>query len=482
MSVDLAQNKKRVKQKAESFYDAYERNPNPDKKSTHYCPGCGHGNVHKFIAEALDDYGVADKTIFVSPVGCSVFAYYYFNTGNIQAAHGRAPAVATGAKRTHQDAIVISYQGDGDLAAIGTAELIHSANRGENITIIFINNSIYGMTGGQMAPTTLVGQKTTTTPRGRNPQNEGYPVKVAELIAQLEAPVYVERTSLHNPKERLKARKSVRKAIKAQVDRKGFSLIEILSPCPSGWKMDPVDSLKYMEEVILKQFPLGVYKDKLEEAEPYAFAKQNYQADVVNKALGLDKAPEPLTIELKPKLNIRDPEIKVAGFGGQGVLSLGVALAQSAMLQDYNVSWIPSYGPEMRGGTANCIVQMKHRDIGSPVISRPDVLIAFNRPSLKKFIDDVKSGGLIIYDSSLIDVEPERDDVTIIALPATKIADELGNTRVANMVAVGAFIEATGLLSEEAVSKAMPLFIPRERLIAINREAVRRGMEHISSQ
>lgn len=479
MTVDVEKNKKRVKRKADSFFDEYLRNPNPDKKSTHYCPGCGHGNVHKFIAEALDDFGVADKTIFVSPVGCSVFAYYYFETGNLQAAHGRAPAVATGAKRTHQDSIVISYQGDGDLAAIGTAELIHSANRGENITIIFINNAIYGMTGGQMAPTTLVGQKTTTTPRGRDPHNEGYPLKVSELIAQLEAPVYVERVSLHNPKERMKARKAVRKALKSQVDRKGFSLVEVLSPCPSGWKMDPVDSLKWIEDEMLKQFPLGVYRDNIDKAEEYGMVEREYDAEKVNEALGLNKTASSLKVKVTPKMDFSEPEIKIAGFGGQGVLSLGVALAQSAMLQEYHVSWIPSYGPEMRGGTANCMVQMKNKDIGSPVVSRPDVLIAFNRPSLEKFQHDVKPGGLIIYDSSLIDIKPDRDDVVSLPLPATKIADELGNTRVANMVTIGAFLEKTGLLDKETVNQAMPAFIARERLIPLNKEALEKGIEYV---
>jgi 2-oxoisovalerate ferredoxin oxidoreductase beta subunit len=481
MSIDVAANKKKSKIKADSFYDEYFRNPNVDKKSTHYCPGCGHGNIHKFIAEALDDFEVSDKTIFVSPVGCSVFAYYYFNTGNIQAAHGRAPAVATGVKRTHRDSIVISYQGDGDLAAIGTAELIHSANRGENITIIFVNNAIYGMTGGQMAPTTLVGQKTTTTPRGRDPHSEGYPVKVAELIAQLDAPVYVERVALIDAKHRMKARKAVRKALKAQVERKGFTLVEILAPCPSGWKMDPVDSLKWIEEVLMKQFPLGVMKDIIDEVEEYPVSKPTYDADKVNNVLGLDKIPAPVKVEIKPKLSFSEPELKIAGFGGQGILSLGVALAQSALLEDYHVSWIPSYGPEMRGGTANCMVQMKHREIGSPVISKPDVLMAFNRPSLEKFEHHVKPGGLIIYDSSLIDIKPTRTDVTIVAFPATKLADELGNTRVANMVTVGAFIELTGLLTKEAVEKAMPQFINRPRLIPLNVQAVEKGIDYIKN-
>ena len=238
----------KILQKPAAFYDIYFRNPSADKKMPHYCPGCGHGNVHKMIAEALDDYDVADKTIFISPVGCSVFAYYYFATGNIQAAHGRAPAVATGIKRAHPHSIVISYQGDGDLAAIGTAEIIHAANRGEGITVFFVNNAIYGMTGGQMAPTTLIGQRTTTSPRGRKPSNEGYPINVAELISQLHAPVYIERVALHDNKHRAKARLAIRKAIKNQVDNLGFSLVEILSACPSGWKMTPLEANKKIDE------------------------------------------------------------------------------------------------------------------------------------------------------------------------------------------------------------------------------------------
>ncbi|MEJ2055974.1 MAG: thiamine pyrophosphate-dependent enzyme, partial [Calditrichaceae bacterium] len=275
----------KVLQKAASFYDVYSRNPSADKKMPHYCPGCGHGNVHKFIAEALDDFEVADKTIFVSPVGCSVFAYYYFDTGNIQAAHGRAPAVATGIKRAHPKSIVISYQGDGDLAAIGTAEILHAANRGENITVFFVNNAIYGMTGGQMAPTTLIEQRTTTTPTGRNPYNEGYPVKVAELISQLQAPVYVERVALFDNKQRAKARIAVRKALKNQVENLGFSLVEILSPCPSGWKMDPIDSMKWIRDVMMPQFPLGVYKDITKEVKAYEAPEIKPSAKEIKKLI-----------------------------------------------------------------------------------------------------------------------------------------------------------------------------------------------------
>lgn len=467
----------KILQKPKSFYDLYKRNPSADKKMPHYCPGCGHGNVHKFVAEALDDFEVADRTIFVSPVGCSVFAYYYFDTGNIQAAHGRAPAVGTGVKRAHPHSIVISHQGDGDLAAIGTAEILHAANRGENMTVFFINNAIYGMTGGQMAPTTLIDQRTTTTPTGRNPRNEGFPIKVSELISQLHAPVYVERVALFDNKHRARARMAVRKAIKNQVENLGFSLVEILSPCPSGWKMDPVDSMKWIKDVMLNQFPLGVYKDITEEVEPYRIPEFNPTADEIKKLIDIipDTDKEFPQEEILPKY--KNPEIKVAGFGGQGVLLLGAAMAQAGMLEDYNVSWLPSYGPEMRGGTANCHVNIRDIEVGSPVVSNPTVLIALNRPSLEKFEPDVTEGGLIIYDSSLIDIDVKRTDVEVMALPATQMADKLGNTRTANMIVLAAYAAYSGIYSKETLYETLKSAIKRERLIKINRKAIDVGFE-----
>src|SRR5450631_1623948 len=215
-----------VHAKAKAFYETFERKQELQHQ-THYCPGCGHGIVHKMLARAIDELGIQDRTILVSPVGCSVFAYYYFDVGNIQAAHGRAPAVATAAKRARPESIVISYQGDGDLAAIGSAEILHAANRGENITVIFVNNAIYGMTGGQMAPTTLMGQTSTTAPLGRTP-NEGYPLHVCELLATLEAPVYLERVALSDNKHIMQAKRAIHKGIENQVRGLGFSLIEVL--------------------------------------------------------------------------------------------------------------------------------------------------------------------------------------------------------------------------------------------------------------
>jgi 2-oxoglutarate ferredoxin oxidoreductase subunit beta len=227
-----------------------------------YCPGCGHGIIHRIIAECIDELSVREKTIAVSPVGCAVFAYNYFNFDVTEAPHGRPPAVATGIKRTNPKKLVFTYQGDGDIAAIGMAETIHAANRGENITIIFVNNANYGMTGGQMAPTTLIGQVTTTTPFGRNPKREGYPIKLCELLSALEGTTYLERVAIYNPRNVIIAKKAIKKAFQCQLDEKGFSLIELISNCPVDWSMNPLDSIKWVEEVFVKSFPLGIIKDK----------------------------------------------------------------------------------------------------------------------------------------------------------------------------------------------------------------------------
>jgi len=228
--------------------------------STHYCPGCTHGVAHRLIAEVLDEMGLAEKTIGVAPVGCSVFAYNYFDTDFVEASHGRAPAMATGIKRLLPDRIVFTYQGDGDLASIGMAEIMHAAGRGENITVVFINNAIYGMTGGQMAPTTLPGQKTTSSPNGRDVEMQGYPLKMCEMIATLDGAGYIVRRSLHDPKNIRLAKKAIRTAFETQVHGLGFSMVELLSTCPTNWNISPVESLKWVEEHMLPVFPLGDYK------------------------------------------------------------------------------------------------------------------------------------------------------------------------------------------------------------------------------
>jgi 2-oxoglutarate ferredoxin oxidoreductase subunit beta len=232
------------------------------EKELHYCPGCTHGTIHRLVAEVIDELDIEGITIGVSPVGCAYNNYEYFNCDMVQAAHGRAPAVATGVKRVHPDNYVFTYQGDGDLAAIGTAEIVHAAARGENITTIFVNNAIYGMTSGQMAPTTLLGQVTTTSPYGRKPEIHGFPISVCEMLSTLEGAVYVERTSVHNVKNIKNTKAAIKKAFQVQKAKKGFSIVEILSTCPTNWGINPVDSLKWLEENMIPHYPLGVFKGK----------------------------------------------------------------------------------------------------------------------------------------------------------------------------------------------------------------------------
>ena len=245
----------------------------PDFKKTsmltdvpfHYCPGCTHGIAHRLIAESIEELGVGDKAVGVAPVGCAVFAYNYFNCDMMEAAHGRAPAVATGIKRANPDLIAFSYQGDGDLASIGTAEIVHAAARGENITVIFINNAIYGMTGGQMAPTTLVGQVTTTSPYGRNKDTQGIPIRVSEMLSTLDGAYYIERVALNTPANVIKAKKAIKKAFTYQIEKKGFSMIEILSTCPTNWGMTPKAALEWLNDNMIPFYPLGVKKEGRDE-------------------------------------------------------------------------------------------------------------------------------------------------------------------------------------------------------------------------
>ncbi|MBO9369049.1 MAG: 2-oxoglutarate oxidoreductase [Chloroflexi bacterium] len=227
---------------------------------THYCPGCTHGIAHRLIAEVLEEMNVLDRAIGVAPVGCAVFAYNYFDCDFVEAAHGRAPAMATGIKRVLPDRVVFTYQGDGDLASIGMAEIVHAAARGENITVIFINNANYGMTGGQMAPTTLPGMKTTSSPSGRDVETQGYPIRMAEMLATLEGAGYVVRRSLHDPKNIRLARKAIRLAFETQVRGLGFSMVELLSTCPTNWGLSPVEALRFVEERMVPYFPLGDYR------------------------------------------------------------------------------------------------------------------------------------------------------------------------------------------------------------------------------
>ncbi|WP_027184652.1 thiamine pyrophosphate-dependent enzyme [Desulfovibrio inopinatus] len=236
-------------------------------RATHYCPGCQHGVAQRLVGECLEEFGVVDKTIAVTSIGCSVFLYNYLLVDSVEAPHGRAPAVATGVKRAKPDNIVLAYQGDGDLASIGMAEIMHCANRGERVTIIFVNNTVYGMTGGQMAPTTMIGQKTTTCPGGRCAEREGQPFKMAEILAGLGGVAYSARVAVNNAKNLVKAKRAIKHAFQAQIDNKGFGFVEVLATCPTNWKMTPVAANERIECELIPYFPLGIYKDRLNEGE-----------------------------------------------------------------------------------------------------------------------------------------------------------------------------------------------------------------------
>ena len=356
------------------FYRQFERHANGEGLAAHsttYCPGCGHGLAQKYLAEAIDELGVQDRTVLVSPVGCSVFSYYYFDVGNSQAPHGRAPAVAIGHKTANPDSIVISYQGDGDLASIGLAEIVSTAQLGIPITVIFINNAIYGMTGGQMAPTTLIGQRTTTTPKGRT-RFAGQPMKMAELIACLDGPVYVERVALYDNRRRTHAKRSIKKALELQVSGKGFAFVEVLSECPVHLGLEPEDAEDWVRENMEPIFPLGVKKDTTDGPSFPAIPTAGFDPEQALTALGTTTERAPRFAEGFPThIDAEDISFKLAGSGGDGAQTAAMILTRGAINEGYDSTHIPSYGPESRGGTSYADVHVALKEVMSPAAPRP---------------------------------------------------------------------------------------------------------------
>jgi 2-oxoisovalerate ferredoxin oxidoreductase beta subunit len=448
--------------------------------TTHYCPGCGHGLVQKYLAEALIELGVQDRTVMISPVGCAVFLYYYFDTGNTQAAHGRAPAVALGHKLANPDSIVVSYQGDGDLAAIGLAEIMHAAQLGIPISVVFINNAIYGMTGGQMAPTTLMGQWSTTTPEGRG-RMQGLPLHVAELMASLDGTVYVERCALFDQRHRKQTKKAIKKALALQVERRGFGFVEILAECPTHWRMTAAESEAHVRDVLAKVYPIGVVKD--EARDPwFQLERPSFDAGLVLEAIEAGREPPPRFAPGFPAhLDPDDVSIKVAGAGGDGAQTAALLIAKAAINEGFDASHIPSYGPESRGGTSYADVHVARDEVLSPAAPAPHILVAFNAPSLDAFASAVRPGGLVIYDPSVISHPPAvQPGVRIHAVPCAAIARQLGSVVSKNIVALGALQEAAQLLAEEAILTALRRSLKsRCALIPVNEEAFRRGVRAV---
>ncbi|MCC4770414.1 ketoisovalerate oxidoreductase [Methanosarcina sp. DH2] len=465
-------NGEKVIRKPKALYTDYPRKGGAASTATHYCPGCGHGVLHKLIAEAIDDLGIQDRTVMISPVGCAVFAYYYFDAGNIQVAHGRAPAVGTGVSRAEENAVVISYQGDGDLASIGLNETLQAANRGEKLAVFFVNNTVYGMTGGQMAPTTLIGEKTTTTPEGRDPRFAGYPLHMCELISNLKAPVFIERVSVSDISHIRKARKAIRKAMEIQRDGKGYAFVEVLAACPTNLRMDAEQAVKFINEEMESEFPLKNFRDNSAEAEILHRGVSDFTTEALEKLYGIESGAE----EKPSRTDFAPIQTKIAGFGGQGVLSMGIILAQAGVKANLNASWFPSYGPEQRGGTSNCSVVISGQSIGSPTVYTPDILVAMNRPSLERFEGAVRKGGFILYDSTIGEAETPAG-VKAVAVPATEKAKEAGDERAANSFMLGALLglNATGL-EEEAFKEALAEnFAGKPKVIEFNQQVLEAG-------
>ena len=455
----------------------YEKPKLMNDVNMHYCAGCSHGVVHKLVAEVIEEMGMAEKTVGVSPVGCAVFAYRYIDIDWQEAAHGRAPAVATAIKRLWPDRLVFTYQGDGDMACIGTAETIHALNRGENITIIFINNAIYGMTGGQMAPTTLIGEKTVTCQTGRDPDYAGHPTHMCELINTLKAPVYIERVSLANPLKIRLAKYAIKQALTVQKEGKGYSFVEVLSPCPTNLKQDVASAQKFIEEQMEKEFPVKNFRNNLYTKEPVKRPASDFSTESLDKIFNVNRGEGTGYVDddMKPV------SIKVSGFGGQGVLSAGLTIAQAACAEGKHVSWYPSYGPEQRGGKSNCSVVISNETIGTPVVDDIDILIALNKPSLEQFSQDVKEGGVILYDAKIGEFETDRD-VKVIAMPCVDIAEEHGNARTANTALLGALTELGDVLKRESYENAIrEMFASKPKVIDVNIEVLEAGAEWIKN-
>ncbi len=465
------------------FYRQFERHDHATgikAHSTTYCPGCGHGVAQKFLAEAIDELGVQDRTVLVSPVGCSVFSYYYFDVGNTQAAHGRAPAVAIGHKTANPDSIVICYQGDGDLASIGLAEIISAAQLGLPLTIIFVNNAIYGMTGGQMAPTTLMGQPTTTSPDGRTAFS-GQPLKVAELIAGLDGPVFVERVALYDNKHRIHAQRSIKKALEMQVNGTGFAFIEVLAECPTHLKLEPEAAEAWVRDSMEPVFPLGVKKDITDTAHFPEFPTPSFEPERVLWALGTTtQLASRHATEFPAHLDADDISLKFAGAGGDGAQTAALLVTKAAINEGFDSTVIPSYGPESRGGTSYADVHVAATEVLAPAAPAPHVLVAFNAPSLAKFGPTVRARGTIVYDSSVVTDVPAglADGVRVIGVPFTEVAKGLGSVQVKNVVALGALQGATGIFPADTFLDVIRSSLGGKRaLVELNEHAFARGAE-----
>ena len=480
------------------------RHPGLTDQAFHYCPGCTHGIIHHLLADVLVERGLVERTIGIASVGCSYNSYDYFACDMVQAAHGRAPAVAGAIKRTREDAILFTYQGDGDLAAIGMAEIVHAAARGEPITVIFVNNAIYGMTNGQLAPTTLLGQSSATTPAGRSSGHDGWPIGVCEMLATLPGAVFLERVSLDGVRGTHQAKRAMHRAFEVQEKKQGFALVELLATCPTNWRMTAAEALAWVAEHMKPVYPCRVFREPGDRddmpqaaapldpsvAAPPRVAPKASAETVDEEALSALAAQLP---DRSAEHSWRDEGFAVifAGFGGQGVLSTGQLLAEAAMEEGAAVSWFPSYGPEMRGGTANCQVVLAPEQVTSPIIERADALLAMNEASLLAFVSRVRDGGLILVDGTVVNEaviaraheRREAEGLGPVRIVAQDASDRLRQDKIAALPLLWLFGVLNGLelgLSaarlraalEETLPKRHHRLIPRELEVLIEAAAL----------
>ncbi|MBQ7191067.1 MAG: 2-oxoacid:acceptor oxidoreductase family protein [Kiritimatiellae bacterium] len=456
------------------MYPVFSRS-GKETRATHYCAGCGHGIIHKLITEAMVDLGIQDRTVIVNPIGCSVFGYYYWDCGNVGAAHGRASAVGTAINRVKKDAVVISYQGDGDLAAIGFNHTFQAANRGEHMAVFFVNNAIYGMTGGQMAPTSLVGMKTKTSPFGRDPLTMGYPTHVCEIFNQLKAPVFIARVSVADTKRIMQAKAAIRKALEIQRDKKGYAFVELISPCPTNLGVNALKAAQFCIEQMEKEYPLGTFRDETATAE----VRQPVTGKPSPKEYFEDDSHQIPPAVVDP--TAKELRLKFTGFGGQGILSLGICVAEAAREERRFTSWYPSYGPEQRGGSAQCSVVISGKPIGSPAVDHPDVLVCMNQPSYERYIGDVVPGGVAIVDSTVpLEVAPP-EGVTVHRMPAIDLSLQLGVPKAANTMMLAALMKlgVTGLQREHLLDALYASFKKKPELVEKNRVLVQEAEKWI---
>ena len=380
-----------------------------------------------------------------------------------------------------------SYQGDGDLGAIGFNNAFQAASRGEKFGCIFINNSLYGMTGGQMAPTTLEGETTTTTPFGRDPALTGHPLHVCEVFSQLQAPVYVARVSVADTKRILQCKQAIKRLFEIQRDRKGYALLEILAPCPTNFRMDPLKAAEFCKNEMEAEFPLGVFRDEAAgTAAPHMESRHlggslevkpvpqvASCAELFGKSDGVDAPPA----EDDP--SVPERRFKFAGYGGQGILSLGICVAEAARLEKRHTLWFPSYGPEQRGGSASCSVVVSGTPIGSPTVEHPDVLVCMNQPSYERFVGDVKRGGVVIVDATVPLTKQPPEGVRLYQVPAIQMAEDFGVPKAANTMMLAALraFKATGLGDESLETALCASFKKKPQLVEKNRDLLRRAEE-----